>query len=271
MGFTMQPTDPVVERTATSSLLDLTGRTAVVTGASQGIGAVVAQRLAEAGASVVVHYRSNYGGAQRVVSSIREHEGTAITQRAELSDPDEVRALMESATAEWGSLHIVVNAAGTIPTQDLLALNRAEWDAMFTSNVTSVLHCIQHAVGPMRQAGGGAIINVASIAALSPAPQHSHYNSAKSAVVMLTRSGAQELGRYGIRVNAVSPGLIDRENLEDDWPEGVARWRAQAPLERLGHPLDVADACLFLASPASRWITGHNLVVDGGMLSAAIY
>ncbi|MEV6318590.1 glucose 1-dehydrogenase [Streptomyces sp. NPDC051776] len=258
-------------RPDTGGLLDLTEQVAVVTGASQGIGSAVARRLAAAGASVVVHYRGNRGGAQATVASIEAAGGRAMAVRAELSDPNEVRTLMISATARWGLLNIVVNAAGMFPTKALTALERWEWDAMFTSNVTSVLHCTQESVGPMREAGGGAIVNIASIAALSPALRHSHYNSSKSAVVMLTRSSAQELGPLGIRVNSVSPGLINRPNLEHDWPDGVARWRAKAPLRRVGEPLDVADACLFLVSPGSRWITGHNLVVDGGMLCAPIH
>ncbi|MEU6083439.1 glucose 1-dehydrogenase [Streptomyces sp. NPDC047108] len=258
-------------RPGTGGLLDLAGQVAVVTGASQGIGSAVARRLAEAGASVAVHYRGNRGGARETAASIEATGGRAMAVRAELSDPDDVRTLMNSATARWGRLNIVVNAAGTFPTKALTAMERWEWDAMFTSNVTSVLHCTQEAVGPMRKAGGGAIVDIASIAALSPALRHSHYNSAKSAVVMLARSSAQELGAFGIRVNAVSPGLINRPDLEHDWPEGVARWRAKVPLQRVGEPLDVADACLFLVSPASRWITGHNLVVDGGMLCAALY
>ncbi|HEX7718622.1 MAG TPA: SDR family oxidoreductase, partial [Woeseiaceae bacterium] len=129
----------------------------------------------------------------------------------------------------------------------------------------------QAAARQIKKSGGGSIINIGSISATVPGPEHSHYNSAKAAVVMMTRSAAQELGRFGIRVNVVSPGLIARPGIEEEWPEGVARWTAQAPLERLGQPEDVADACLFLASPAARWITGHNLLVDGGIMAAKIY
>jgi NAD(P)-dependent dehydrogenase (short-subunit alcohol dehydrogenase family) len=142
---------------------------------------------------------------------------------------------------------------------------------MYSANVDTAFLCTQAAAAHMKSAGGGAIVNIASIAATSPGPDHSHYNSAKAAVVMLTRSAAQELGRFGIRVNAVSPGVIGREGIEEQWPEGVARWRARAPLKRRGRPDDVADACLFLASAASRWITGHDLIVDGGVMAASIY
>ncbi len=117
----------------------------------------------------------------------------------------------------------------------------------------------------------GAIVNIGSISASNPATDHSHYNSAKAAVLMFTRSCAQELGPFGIRVNSVSPGLIHKDGIEEAWPEGVERWQSRAPLRRLGEPEDIADACLFLASPAARWITGHNLVVDGGVLATRIY
>ncbi len=100
---------------------------------------------------------------------------------------------------------------------------------------------------------------------------HSHYNAAKAGLAMLTRSSASELGQHGIRVNAVAPGLIWRAGIEQGWPDGVARWRARAPLERLGLPEDVADACLFLASPMARWITGASLTVDGGVLTAQAF
>ena len=131
--------------------------------------------------------------------------------------------------------------------------------------------CTQAAARHMITTNRGAIVNIGSTSALNPGTDHAHYNSAKAAVIMLTRSAAQELAPYGIRVNAVSPGLIARPGIKDHWPEGVARWENKAPLGRMGEPEDVADACLFLASPAARWITAQNLVLDGGVLSSMIY
>jgi NAD(P)-dependent dehydrogenase (short-subunit alcohol dehydrogenase family) len=117
----------------------------------------------------------------------------------------------------------------------------------------------------VEQGVGGAIVNVTSIEAQSALPSHGHYAATKAAAAAHTRAAAQELGPHGIRVNAVAPGLIWREGIEQMWPEGVARWQQAAPLRRLGRSEDVADACLFLASPAARWITGASLTVDGGV------
>lgn len=252
-------------------LFDLAGRAAVVTGASQGIGAAVARRLAEAGARVALHYRGNVTGAEDGVASIRAAGGEALALHADLADGGAAEELAADAARELGGLDILVNNAGTFPVAPLIDMTADEWRAMFASNVETAFLCTQAAARRMREAGGGAIVNVASIEALNPGPAHGHYASAKAAVTMLTRAAAQELGEFGIRVNAVSPGVIARAGIESEWPEGVERWRSRAPLVRLGEPEDVADACLFLASPASRWITGHNLVVDGGVTAVSSF
>ncbi|HLT92672.1 MAG TPA: 3-oxoacyl-ACP reductase family protein [Woeseiaceae bacterium] len=261
----------VPEAPTHARLLDLTGRVALVTGASQGIGAAIARRFAEAGAGVALHYRDREDAAHEVVRDIEARGATASAFRAELADGDAAARLTAEVVARFGRLDILVNNAGSFPTRDLLEIGDDDWREMFRSNVETAFFCLRAAARTMMDAGGGAIVNVASIAALVPGPAHAHYNSAKAAIVALTRSAAQELGRYNVRVNAVSPGLVARPGIESQWPEGVARWRARAPLGRLGEPADVADACLFLASPAARWITGHNLVVDGGMMSSPAY
>ena len=150
-------------------------------------------------------------------------------------------------------------------------MTRDQWRTMIETNMDTVFLGTQAVAHLMKVAGSGAIINLASISAMNPASDHSHYNSAKAGVVMFTRSAAQELGPSGIRVNCISPGLVARPSLEDAWPEGVARWQQSAPLDRMGTPEDIGDACLFLASPAARWITGVNLIVDGGVMSSMIF
>jgi NAD(P)-dependent dehydrogenase (short-subunit alcohol dehydrogenase family) len=255
----------------TSDLLDFTEKTVVVTGASQGLGSGIARRFAEAGANVVVHYRGSEEGANSVVETIKSHGGNACAMQAELSTEKGSKALIATAVEKYSRLDVLINNVGIFPMASIFDMQLKDWQAMYSANVETAMLCTQAAAQHMKEAGGGAIINMGSTSALNPAMDHSHYSSAKAAVVMFTRSAAQELGPDNIRVNTVSPGLIARPGLEKDWPDGVARWQEQAPLGRMGEPEDVADACLFLASPAARWISGQNLVLDGGMLSSMIY
>jgi NAD(P)-dependent dehydrogenase (short-subunit alcohol dehydrogenase family) len=249
-------------------LLDLTGHTALVTGAGSGIGTGIALRLAEAGARLVVHYHSSDEGARRTVDAIKARGGDAITLQADVTDPAAVERLLDDARAAGMAPDLVVNNAGRYPLGTILDVPATEWQAVVAANLTSV-HLVTQAVATrLREAGlPGAIVNIASIEATNVAPAHSHYGAAKAGVVMYTRAAARELGPLGIRVNAVSPGLIWRPGLDQAWPEGVTRYRAAVALGRLGEFEDVADACLFLLSRGARWITGTELVVDGGVLT----
>ncbi|ANB07246.1 short-chain dehydrogenase [Streptomyces ambofaciens] len=247
------------------NLLD--GQTALVTGAGGGIGRGIALRFAEESAAVAVHCRTAVAAAREVAGLIRERGGRAVVLRADLTDEVACRRLVEEA-ADWGGgrLTALVNNAGVQPSRDLAALTAAEWRTVVDTNLTSVFACTQAAAGIMRaQDGGGSVTHIASIEARAPAPAHAHYGASKAAVVMHARSAALEYGPWGVRVNTVSPGLVDREGLAESWPEGVRRWREAAPARRLGRPEDVGDACVFLASRLASWITGHDLVVDGGV------
>ena len=250
---------------------DLTNRVAIVTGASQGIGASIARQLAESGAKTVVHYRSNKTEALKSAESIMESGGIAQVVQADLSDEEQVRQMMNKAHSEFGGIDILVNNAGMFPSQSIENMTIKEWREMYEANMETAFLCVKHAIPCLEQSDHAAIINIASISATHPGPEHSHYNSSKAALVSFTESAAQELAPKGIRVNCVSPGLIGREGLEQSWPDGVKRWLAKAPLARLGKPEDIAMGCLFLASPASAWITGHNLVIDGGISSTGAY
>jgi NAD(P)-dependent dehydrogenase (short-subunit alcohol dehydrogenase family) len=254
------------------NLLDFTHKVALITGSGSGLGSGLALRFAEAGAAVVVNYRSSAAGAQAVVNQIEGTGGKAVAVQADVTRKAEVERLVAQAVAAFGRLDVLINNAGLYPLASLLDMTEADWDAVVDSNLRSTFLCTQAAAKQMiAQGEGGAIINIASIEAENPAPLHSHYNAAKGGVVMHTAAAANELGPHGIRVNAVSPGLIWREGIEQGWPDGVERFLKAAPLGRLGKPDDIADACLFLASPAARWITGANLRVDGGVMTKQIF
>ncbi len=240
-----------------NDLLDLDGMSVLVTGASGGIGAAIARRLAEAGASIIAHAHRNIAAAEALVDELGK--GTIVS--GDLSDESVVDDIVSSSRPD-----AVVNNAGAQPVQALAKMSAAEWRQMIASNLDSAFLVTQRAAAAWREAGKpGAIVNIASIEGTHPAEGHAHYATSKAGLIMFTQASALEYGRDDIRINAVSPGLIDRPGLETDWPDGVARWRAKAPLGSLGVSNDVADAVLFLLSPAARWITGTNLVVDGGM------
>lgn len=233
----------------------LTGRTALVTGATAGIGAGIARRLAAHGARVLAHYRSRPPELPDV-----------LAVQADLREPAEVDRLVDIAVDRLGGLDIVINNAGVQPVQAMSELTLADWRAVFAGNVDTAFLVTKAAAKVMVERGsGGSIVAIGSIEGTVPAVGHAHYASAKAALLMHTKAAALEYGPAGIRVNAVSPGLISRPGLEQAWPSGVASWIEHAPLGRLGTPEDVGDACVFLASDLSRFITGQNLVVDGGM------
>ena len=244
------------------SLPDLAGTVALVTGASGGIGAGVAERFAAAGAAVVVHHRGGAERAAAVAAGIVERGGRAVTAQADVTDARACAGVVTAAIDGFGRLDAVVACAGVQPVAGLAGMGVEAWRAVVDTNLTGAFATAQAAAGVMR---GGSITLVASIEGTRPARDHAHYAASKAAVLMFARSAALEYGAAGIRVNSVSPGLVDRDGLDETWPDGVASWRRSAPLGRLGTPSDVGDACVFLASPMARWITGHDLVVDGGM------
>ncbi len=265
-GPAARPAAPAVR-----SLLDLTGRVALVTGAGGGIGRVIARRFAEAGARVAVHYRGSREGADSLVREIAAARGEARAFAADLTRAGAAEGLVDGVATALGPLDVLVNNAGSYPLAELMQVKPEQWDGVLAANLRSALECLQAAGRRMAARESGAIVNVTSIQAVRPAPSLAHYSAAKAGLEMLTRSAALELGPSGVRVNAVAPGLIWREGLETAWPEGVARFSKAAPLGRVGQPEEVADACLFLASPAARFVTGTTLVVDGGVLAGPAF
>ncbi|GHH63115.1 SDR family NAD(P)-dependent oxidoreductase [Lentzea cavernae] len=221
-------------------MIDLSGKVVLVTGTGGGIGNGIADRFADAGATVVRHRGLEDGdlrtSAQRVV---------------------------DDAAARHGRLDAVVNNAGVQPVEPLPDMTAAQWQSVVDVNLLGPFAVTQAAVAHLPE--GGSVTHIASIEGTHPAPGHAHYAVSKAGLIMHARAAALEYGPRGVRVNTVSPGLIARPGIEQDWPDGVARWREAAPLTRLGTPQDVGNACVFLASDLAKWITGHDLVVDGGV------
>lgn len=262
-------------------LPDLSGQRVLVTGASGGIGGGIARRFADAGARVAVHYRSSPGPAFALVEELRERGSEAVAVRADLGEPGAAEALVAEAVEALGGLDGLVNNAGIQPLAPLAETSRAEWDEVLATNLSAVFELSREAAAAMTAdaeaealeaeedapARDRWITHIASIEASRPAPAHAHYATAKAGLVMHARAAALELGPAGIRVNSVSPGLVERPGLAEAWPEGVESWLARAPLGRLATAEDIGNACVLLASSAAGFITGQDLAVDGGMLA----
>ncbi|TLU73217.1 SDR family NAD(P)-dependent oxidoreductase [Lichenicoccus roseus] len=242
----------------------LNGKVAIVTGASKGIGAGIALRLAADGASVVVNYARSVDGAERVVSAIREAGGQATAVQADISQPEQIKTLFEKSRAAFGHVDILVNNAGIYEFGDLASITAESIDRQFGLNVRGLILATQAAAAAF-PATGGVVVNISSGAGVTPIAQAQAYSATKGAVDNLTRSLALELGQRGIRVVGVAPGLTATEGTSEMGEEGAAPFVARTPLGRIGTPADIADAVAFVVSEDGRWITGETLQVGGGL------
>jgi len=241
----------------------LSDQVVLVTGGGGGIGAEISRQLARAGAMVIVHYHQSMANAEQVVAEILEEGNLAISVQANLSLENETRELFEKLNNEGYQLNGLINNAAIMDVCDLAEMSLGQWQTMSAANMDSAFLTTRLFVDQITTTG--AIVNIASIEGLDPAQGHSHYAASKAAMLMFTKATALELGSRGIRANSVSPGLIEREGIRDQWPEGVDRWEAKVPTGRMGKPMEIAYAVQYLLSPAATWVSGENLVVDGGM------
>lgn len=244
---------------------DFSGKAVLVTGASGTLGAGIARVFAEAGAALFLGYHDRKEDAEALRRAL-PNSNLHTCLRADGTDERSVFACMVEIENLIRSRHVfstLVNNAGVYPVAPLSELDAEHWRAVIDANLTAT-HFFTRAAARLMHPGA-AIVNIASTEAHRPVHNHAHYSAAKAAVLHYTRACALELAHKGIRVNSVSPGLIQRQGLEQTWPSGYKRFVTAAPLGRTGLPEEIGAACLFLASEASAWITGVDLLVDGGV------
>lgn len=244
----------------------LNGKTAVVTGASRGIGRAIAIQLASEGANVVVNYSGSEQKAKEVVEEIIALGSKAIAVQANVADNDSVQNLMKTAIDEFGSIDILVNNAGITRDNLLMRMKEDEWDDVIDTNLKGVFLCTKAVTRQMMKQRSGRIINISSIVGVMGNAGQANYVAAKAGVIGLTKTSARELASRNILVNAIAPGFITTE-MTDELPEDIKNaMLAQIPLAKLGQPEHIAKAVLFLASDDSEYITGQTLQIDGGLV-----
>lgn len=245
-------------------LFSIAGQVAFVTGGGRGIGKVFCKALAEAGAKVAV-IDIDLETAQQTAEEIKQHGGDAIAVQADVTKAEDVSRAVETTVNHYGRIDICVNNAGICIHENAENMTDEQWDAVMDVNLKGVFYCCREVAKVMIKQGGGKIINVASMSAMVVnRPQNQvAYNASKAGVVMLTKSLAVEWAQHGIRVNAISPGYTLTE-MTRKVSHMFPIWEPMIPMGRLCEPEELRGALLFLASNASSYVTGHNLVVDGG-------
>lgn len=243
---------------------DLSGRTALVTGAAQGLGRCIAKSLAAAGAKVAC-IDVNAESLAGTVAEIRAAGGAAEPLACDVTQSERVGEVVDQVLAMWGKLDILVNNAGVTRDNVIVRMKDEQWDLVLNINLRGTFLFTRAAARPMMKARGGRIINVASVSGLMGNPGQVNYSASKAGVIGLTRTVARELASRNITVNAVAPGFIATDMTAKLGEEMLQAIRKEIPLGRLGEPQDVADAVLFLASDAAAFITGHILTIDGGL------
>lgn len=240
-------------------------KSALVTGASRGIGRSIALQLAEEGYNVAVNYAGNKDKAEAVVAEIKDKGVEAFAIQANVANPDEVKDMIQEVVKQFGSLDVLVNNAGITRDNLLMRMKEQEWDDVINTNLKGVFNCIQKATRQMMKQRSGAIINLSSVVGAVGNPGQANYVATKAGAIGLTKTAARELASRNITVNAVAPGFIVSDMtdaLNDDLKDQM---KSQIPLGRFGEDTDIANTVAFLASDKAKYITGQTIHVNGGM------
>ena len=243
----------------------LSGKRALVTGASRGIGRAVALRLAAEGASVALNYRAGREEAEAVAAEIAAAGGSAAVLQGDVSVAAEAEALVGAAEAALGGLDILVNNAGATRDNLLMRLSEEDWDAALNTNLKGAFLCAKAAIRPMLRQRFGRIVNMSSVVALTGNPGQANYAAAKAGLIGFTRTVAREVASRGVTVNALAPGFIETQMIESIPDDLRARILERIPLGRFGAPDDVAGCVAFLCGDDGAYITGQTISIDGGL------
>ncbi|HCY9746830.1 TPA: 3-oxoacyl-[acyl-carrier-protein] reductase [Staphylococcus aureus] len=240
-------------------------KSALVTGASRGIGRSIALQLAEEGYNVAVNYAGSKEKAEAVVEEIKAKGVDSFAIQANVADADEVKAMIKEVVSQFGSLDVLVNNAGITRDNLLMRMKEQEWDDVIDTNLKGVFNCIQKATPQMLRQRSGAIINLSSVVGAVGNPGQANYVATKAGVIGLTKTAARELASRGITVNAVAPGFIVSDMTDALSDELKEQMLTQIPLARFGQDTDIANTVAFLASDKAKYITGQTIHVNGGM------
>jgi 3-oxoacyl-[acyl-carrier protein] reductase len=246
---------------------ELSGKTAIITGASRGIGKAIAECFVKEGAKVAFTYLSSEEKAKELEAELSKGGGVAKGFRSDASNHEDAAKLVDAVIAEFGSIDIVVNNAGITRDNLLMRMSEGDWDDVMTTNLKSIFNMTKAVQRIMLKQRSGSMINMSSIVGVKGNAGQANYAASKAGVIGFTKSVALELGSRNIRCNAVAPGFIETEMTAKLDEKAVAEWRNAIPLKRGGTPEDVAQLVLFLASDRSSYITGQVINVDGGMLT----
>lgn len=240
--------------------------TALITGASRGIGRATATRLAEEGFDLALNFLRTEKGAKEAYEEVVALGRKAMTVKADVSDFDAVESMTKQVLDEFGHIDVLINNAGVYPRKAIGDVSQKDWDEVIGTNLRGVFNCCKAVIPHMKSRESGVIVNLSSVLGIMGSKQGAHYSSSKAGVIGLTKSLAKELAPFNIRVNAIAPGAIETDILKQDTPEQRRRRVAGIPLGRVGRPEEIAEAVVFLATERSSYITGETLNVNGGLL-----